>query len=71
MQADAHQARLTRSFELCIPPLFDARRGFAFPCDQHGAVDLDTLSERARNNYFYARATVGRDFASPRVQPLQ
>ena len=66
---------LTHSIEL---PLFEVRfaslfrqgRGFAFPCDGQGHVDLDTLSERARNNYFYARALVGRESARPRVCAL-
>jgi len=30
-------------------------------------VDCDDLSDRARNNYFYARSTVGRDYATPNV----
>jgi hypothetical protein len=28
-------------------------------------VELDALSDRARNNYLYARALVGRVYASP------
>lgn len=54
-------------FELRFESLFNPGRGLAFPCDQHGAVELDTLSERARKNYFYARAVVGREFATPAV----
>jgi len=57
-------------FELRFCPLFTDRRGYAFPCDRDGHVDLDALSERARNNYFYARAVVGREVAVPVVQPL-
>mgnify|MGYP002260649805 CR=1 FL=1 len=34
-----------------------------------GRVTLDALSERARANYLYARAVVGREFATPRVVP--
>jgi hypothetical protein len=30
-------------------------------------VSLDALSERARQNYLFARAVVGRDYASPFV----
>ena len=30
---------------------------------------MDTLTERARQNYLYARAVIGREFASPAVQP--
>jgi hypothetical protein len=32
-------------------------------------VPLDQLSERARCNYLYARAVVGREFAVPEVLP--
>ena len=53
--------------ELRFPSLFDAGRALAFPCDGEGRVDLDRLSERARNNYFFARAVVGREFAWPSV----
>ncbi|MGM9488258.1 hypothetical protein [Ideonella sp. YS5] len=48
--------------------LFDDGRGLAFPCDDHGEVDMNTLSERARGNYLYARTVVGREFHSPRVE---
>ena len=53
---------------LLFRPLFSAGRGFAFPCDLHGRVELDALSERARNNYFYARAMTGRELTYPSVQ---
>lgn len=55
-------------FFLCFRSLFDSGRGYAFPCDKTGRVDLDQLSESARNNYFYARATVGRELAVPVVE---
>lgn len=55
------------AFELRFPSLFQPGRGMAFPCDEHGAVDLDALSERARGNYFYARGVIGREFACPAV----
>lgn len=58
------------SFEVRFTSLFRQGCGFAFPCDGQGHVDLDTLSERARANYFYARAMVGRESARPRVRPL-
>lgn len=48
--------------------LFDHGRGFAFPCDHEGHVDLDGMSESARNNYFYARAMIGREVAMPAVE---
>ena len=56
-------------FELCFQSLFDRGRGYAFPCDSKGQVDLGQLSDRARNNYLYARAVVGRELAVPAVRP--
>ena len=58
-------------FRLCFRSLFDNGRGFAFPCDREGRVDLDELSERARSNYLYARAMVGRELAVPAVEATQ
>ena len=55
-------------FRLCFRSLFNRGRGYAFPCDGNGRVDLDELSERARSNYFYARAMVGRELAVPAVE---
>jgi hypothetical protein len=57
-------------FQLCFRSLFDRGRGFAFPCDGAGRVDLDGLSEQARNNYLYARAMVGRELATPAVEAV-
>jgi hypothetical protein len=57
------------TFELRFQSLFNDGRALAFPCDAAGHVALDALSERARNNYFYARTVVGRDFATPAVRP--
>jgi hypothetical protein len=55
-------------FQLCFRSLFDSGRGYSFPCDEKGRVDLDQLGECARNNYLYARAVVGREFATPAVE---
>jgi hypothetical protein len=55
-------------FELRFQSLFTSGRGYAFPCDRAGQVDLDALSESARNNYLYARAMVGRELAVPAVR---
>ena len=54
-------------FQLRFQSLFDPGRGYAFPCDAQGHVDLDKLSERARNNYLYARAMIGREVGTPAV----
>jgi hypothetical protein len=56
-------------FELRFQSLFDSGRGYAFQCDPTGQVDLDQLSERARENYLYARAAVGRELSMPAVRP--
>ena len=54
--------------QLCFRSLFHSGRGYAFPCDPLGQVDLDNMSENARNNYFYARAMVGRELSPPAVE---
>jgi hypothetical protein len=50
--------------------LFNASKSLIFPCDSEGRVPLDDLSERARENYLYARAVVGREYAFPAVIAL-
>ena len=55
-------------FLIRFPSLFRQGRGLAFPCDAHGRVDLDHLTERARDNYLFARAMVGREYAAPSVR---
>lgn len=57
----------TLCFELRYSSLNVQGRGYAFPCDAEGHVDLDRLSERARENYLYARAMVGFELLSPQV----
>lgn len=57
-------------FQLCFRSLFQSGRGFAFPCDPQGRVDMDSMSERARNNYLFARAMVGRDLSVPAVEAV-
>jgi hypothetical protein len=55
-------------YELRFQSLFDEGRGFSFPCDARGEVDMDALSERARENYLYARAVIGREVGVPAVR---
>jgi hypothetical protein len=57
------------AFELLFVSLFDEGRGYAFPCDAAGHVDLDALSDRGRLNYLYVRKLIGRDFCAPAVRP--
>lgn len=54
-------------YQLRFESLFDAGRGYAFPCDAAGHVDLDALGDRVRNRYLYARTVIGREFAMPFV----
>lgn len=58
-------------FFLRFGSLFDEGRALAFPCDAEGRVLLDAMSERARANYLYARAVVGREYATPSIVPSQ
>lgn len=55
-------------FLLRFESLFHAGRGLSFPCDEHGVVALDQLGDQARENYLFARAVVGHEYATPVVQ---
>ena len=55
-------------YELRYRPLFEIGREFAFPCDVQGHVAIDALSQRALNNYLYARAMVGMELGWPQVE---
>lgn len=57
-------------FEIRFESLFDGGRALVFPCNAFGRVDLDAMPPRARSNYLYARAMVGRDYTMPRVQAM-
>jgi hypothetical protein len=65
----SHPVHAERSaqFEIRFQSLFHEGRGMAFPCDAAGRVNLDALSGRGRSNYLFARAMVGREFATPAV----
>lgn len=68
MNTQASLSSQNETFELRFQSLFDEGRGLAFDCDAGGQVNIDALSERARNNYFYARTVIGREFAMPRIE---
>lgn len=59
---------LSQQYQLRYRSFLDPGRGFAFPCNAQGEVNLDSLSVRARNNYLYARAMVGRELECPAVE---
>ena len=42
--------------------LFPTVRSLLFPCDSGGHVEMDEMSERARENYLFAPAVVGCDY---------
>ena len=54
-------------YELRFISLFNRGRGYAFPCDSEGHVEIDDLSARGRSNYFYARVVVGNELSVPTV----
>ena len=56
-------------YELRFQSLFDPGRGYSFPCDASGLVNMDSLCDRSRNNYLFARAVVGIELAHPNVLP--
>ncbi len=57
------------AYQLRFESLFQQGRALAFPCDDHGQVAMDELSERALENYLYARAVVGHEYSLPHVVP--
>lgn len=54
-------------FEVRFRPLVRRALELIFPCDREGHVDIDALSDRAKTNYLFARAMVGRQYARPAV----
>jgi hypothetical protein len=56
---------LCSPLRIALHRLVQPGTGFAFPCDSGGRVDIDELSACGRNNYFYARTVVGREFSLP------
>jgi hypothetical protein len=70
LHLQAASAAPTPRYALRFVCLADASRSYDFECDEAGRVDLDTLSERARLNYFYARTLIGREVSLPAVRVL-
>lgn len=68
MVANPKGPEVQGGYELRFQSLFSEGRALAFPCDDGGLVSLDALSDRARDNYLYARAVVGREYAVPVVR---
>jgi hypothetical protein len=70
MSQSPHAAASRSRYELLFACLFKPGRGFAFPCDAEGNVALDDLCDSRRDNYFYARAVVGRELQFPMVRAV-
>ncbi len=68
MSTSSTQRQRHAAYELRFRSLFDTGSGYSFPCDASGHVDIDTLNDRARNDYFFARTVIGRELAMPEVQ---
>lgn len=68
MNASASTA--SSAYQLRFRSLFNEGRGYIFPCDATGQVDMDALSPLALCNYFYARTVIGREFSMPAVEAM-
>jgi hypothetical protein len=55
-------------YELRFRSLYQPGRGYTFPCDARGRVDMDALSDNERHSYLYARAIIGYELSLPAVQ---
>jgi hypothetical protein len=51
--------------ELRFESLFRPGRGYTFPCDAGGQVDLGALNEGERRSYLHVRSLVGRELTVP------
>lgn len=58
-------------YELRFRPLMAGGRDYRFPCDALGRVDMDSLGERTRLDYLYARAVRDLEVARPDVRPCR
>jgi|GEM_PF-3049909 hypothetical protein len=64
----AHTVSIPCEFEVHFRSLLRHGVELAVPCDREGHVDLDGLSHRAKTEYLFARAMVGREYAVPTVR---
>ncbi|HMC16273.1 MAG TPA: hypothetical protein VKI18_11610 [Albitalea sp.] len=52
-------------YQIRFRSLLQEGRALSFPCDSHGEVDLNALTQHALDDYLFARAMIGREFATP------
>ena len=62
---DHASTRDSAGYQIRFQSLFMQGRALSFPCDRDGHVDMNALTPRAMDNYLFARAMVGREFATP------
>jgi hypothetical protein len=55
------------SFQIRFSSAFLYGRTVAFPCDAHGQVDMDRLSDEGLRDYLFARIMIRRECARPEV----
>ena len=55
------------TYELRFQSLQEAGRAYVFPCDRAGHVDMDALTDAAREKYLFARIVVGHDVSPSAV----
>ena len=67
MNASKTDSSRPADYELRFQSLHAAGRAYVFPCDAAGHVDMDALSDAARENYLFARIVVGHDVSPPAV----
>jgi len=70
MNATSTLAAGEARYELRFTGLFDRGRGYAFPCDAQGHVDMRDLSDRGRASYLHAQMAVGTEFSAPVIAPV-
>ncbi len=61
------QSSSAANYQLKYQSLKRLESVLVFPCDAQGRVEMNGLSERARNDYLFARAVVCFEFARPAV----
>ena len=65
MDTSPTASRASLTHELRFESLFRPGRGYTFPCDAAGQVDLGMLNERECRGYLQARSLVGRELTTP------
>jgi len=65
MDTSPPASHILLTHELRFESLFRPGRGYAFPCDAGGHVDLGALNESERRGYLHARSLIGSELTAP------